>query len=164
MKKLALLLILSITISCSQAQKTDFTAETLDTKLLGLDGTDFAFKDIIAQHKGKTILMEVWASWCSDCVKAMPKVKELQKSNPEIVYLFISMDKTTEKWNAGIDKYGLNGYHFMAPDGMKGIFGKSIDLDWIPRYMVIDKSGKIALYRAVETDFDKIDQTLKSQK
>ena len=47
-------------------------------------------------------------------------------------------------------------------DGMKGTFGKSIDLDWIPRYMVINKNGSIAIYRAIETDFDKINTTLKT--
>lgn len=47
---------------------------------------------------------------------------------------------------------------------MKGKFGKAIDLDWIPRYIVIDKKGKIAIYRAIETDFDKINATLKKLK
>ena len=45
---------------------------------------------------------------------------------------------------------------------MKGSFGKSVDLDWIPRYMIIDKEGKITIYRAIETDFDKLNATLKS--
>jgi hypothetical protein len=45
---------------------------------------------------------------------------------------------------------------------MKGEFGKSIDLDWIPRYIVIDEKGKIIIYRAIETDFEKIDQALKN--
>jgi hypothetical protein len=44
---------------------------------------------------------------------------------------------------------------------MKGEFGKSIDLDWIPRYIIIDKKGNIITYRAIETDFEKINETLK---
>jgi thiol-disulfide isomerase/thioredoxin len=31
---------------------------------------------------------------CGDCVKAMPKIKELQANNPDVDYVFISMDKT----------------------------------------------------------------------
>ena len=49
----------------------------------------------------------------------------------------------------------------MMNDGMKGVFGKAIDLDWIPRYIIIDKTGKIVLYRAIETDFDKINSVVK---
>ncbi|MET0943915.1 MAG: TlpA family protein disulfide reductase, partial [Flavobacterium sp.] len=58
----------------------------------------------------------------------------------------------------------LKGDHYMINDGMKGVFGKAIDLDWIPRYIIVDKTGKIVLYRAIETDFDKINETLKSLK
>ena len=58
------------------------------------------------------------------------------------------------------------GEHIWAndPKMMKGDFGKSIDLDWIPRYMIIDKKQNIVLKRAIETDFDKINATLKELK
>jgi hypothetical protein len=51
----------------------------------------------------------------------------------------------------------------MANDQQQGVFG-TIDLDWIPRYIIVDKTGKIVLYRAIETDFDKINETLASLK
>jgi hypothetical protein len=47
---------------------------------------------------------------------------------------------------------------------MNGSFGKALDLDWIPRYIIIDKTGKIIVYRAIETDFELINTTLKSLK
>ena len=65
-----------------------------------------------------------------------------------------------EKWQAGISKHELKGEHFLIPDGMKGTFAKTINLDWIPRYIIVDKKGKVALYRAVETDHEKIQTTL----
>jgi len=151
-------------ISCSIAQKTNFSKEALVEKIITLEGTSVAFQDVLNQYKGKTVVIEVWASWCGDCVKAMPKMKELQANNPDVSYVFISMDKTADKWKAGIEKHLLKGDHFLAIDSMKGAFGKSIDLDWIPRYIIIDKNGKIVLYRAIETDFEKINTTLKSLK
>jgi hypothetical protein len=45
---------------------------------------------------------------------------------------------------------------------MKGEFGKSINLDWIPRYIILDKDGKIVTYRAIETDFEQINEQLKN--
>ncbi len=165
MKQIALVVIAFITFSCSQAQKTSFSKEALSEKLLGTDNSQTTFKNILKKYKGKTLVIEVWASWCGDCVKAMPKLKELQANNPDVSYLFISADKTAEKWKAGIEKHELNkGDHYMMNDGMKGLFGKAIDLDWIPRYIIVDKKGNIALYRAIETDFAKIDETLKGLK
>lgn len=164
MKRIILLLIAFATFSCTKAQKTEFSKEALSETLLATDGSQVAFQDILKKYKGKTLVIEVWASWCGDCVKAMPKLKELQANNPDVAYLFISMDKTADKWKAGIEKHELKGDHFMANDQMKGVFAKAVDVDWIPRYIIVDKTGKIALYRAIETDFDKINDTLKSLK
>lgn len=165
MKQLVLVVIAFISFSCSQAQKTAFSKEALSEKLLATDGSQVTFKNILKKYKGKTLVIEVWASWCGDCVKAMPKLKELQANNSDVSYLFISADKTADKWKSGIEKHELNkGDHYMMNDGMKGLFGKAIDLDWIPRYIVVDKTGKIVLYRAIETDFEKINSTLQSLK
>lgn len=151
-------------MSISSAQTKSFSKTSLKQKLTDTEGKEISFKDVLKKYKGKTVVMEVWASWCGDCVGAMPKVKELQANNPNVVYLFVSMDKAFDKWKAGIEKHDLKGEHFWVNDvdGMKGTFGKSINLDWIPRYIIINKEGKIVLYRAIETEFDKINTTLKS--
>ena len=47
---------------------------------------------------------------------------------------------------------------------MKGAFAKSLQVNWIPRYIIVDKEGNIALYNAIETDFTKIKETLKNIK
>lgn len=165
MKKVIVILAIVMTsVSCGNAQKKEFSKDALKGKLTDTESKEITFKEILKKHKGKTIVIEFWASWCSDCVKAMPKVKEMQASNPNVVYIFISLDKTFDKWKAGIEKHELAGEHYWVNDekGMKGTFGKSVDLDWIPRYMIINKKGQIELYRAIETDFEKINATLKT--
>lgn len=164
-KKLALLLgLFALSCSNSNTDKTKFSKEALLETLLAPDESQVAFQDILKSHEGKTVVVEMWASWCGDCVKAMPKTKELQANNPEVDFVFISLDKTADKWKKGIVKHELKGDHFMANDQQQGVFGKAIDLTWIPRYIILDKAGKIVLYRAIETDFDKINETLASLK
>jgi thiol-disulfide isomerase/thioredoxin len=164
MKKLIALVIAFATFSCTNAQKKEFSKKALSETLLTTDGGQLAFKKILKKHEGKTLVIEVWASWCGDCVKAMPKVHELQANNPDVDFVFLSMDKTADKWKAGIEKHELKGDHFMVNDQMKGVFAKEVDIDWIPRYIIVDKKGKIVLYRAIETDFDKINETLSKLK
>lgn len=160
MKKILNLLVLIVITSCSNAQKTEFSKPALESSLRTPDATVITFENSLKKHKGKVLLIEVWATWCGDCVKAMPKVHELQTKHPEIDYLFISMDKAEDKWKKGIKKYDLKGEHLLAKDQMKGDFAKAIDLNWIPRYIIVDKTGKIALYKAIETDFELINKTL----
>lgn len=162
MKKLLLLPLLFAVISCSQAQQTEFTAETLNAKMKSLDGKEMSFKDILAQYKGKTVVIDVWASWCPDCIKGMPKVHDLQKQFPNAVYLFLSYDRADDAWKKGIEKYEVRGEHYHVGTNMKkGEFSEGIKLDWIPRYMVVDKKGKIALFKAIEADDEKLIATLK---
>ncbi|UPT69719.1 MAG: TlpA family protein disulfide reductase [Flavobacterium sp. JAD_PAG50586_2] len=163
MKKALLCIIATIaTFACINAQQKEFSQVSLSKKLTTVDNTQITFAEILKKHEGKVTLIEVWASWCGDCVKAMPKLKELQAKNPGVDYVFISMDKVLDKWLTGIKTHELDGAHYWATDGMKGEFGKSIDLDWIPRYIVIDKNGGIVIYRAIETDFDKINEQLQA--
>ncbi len=161
MKKILALLVAVVSFSCSNAQKKSFSKEALAETLVAFDGSEVTFQSILEKHKGKTIVLECWASWCGDCVKAMPKIKELQANNPDVVYVFLSCDKTLDKWKEGIEKHELKGNHYLIKDGQKGSFGKSIDLDWIPRYIIVNKKGQISLYRAIETDFELIQKTLK---
>lgn len=165
MKKILLSLFVIISsISCTQAQKTTFTKEALSNVMMATDRSDITFEKILSENKGKIIVIDVWASWCADCLKGIPKVKELQEKNKDVVFIFLSMDKTFDKWIFGIEDQVLYGKHYLISDGMNGVFGKSIDLDWIPRYMIVDQTGKIALYKAVEADDAKITETLKKLK
>jgi thiol-disulfide isomerase/thioredoxin len=162
MKKLFLSLLVSLgLINCSEAQKTNFTEECLKEELLSIAGEQISFSKILDQYQNKTIVIDVWASWCTDCVKGMPKVEALQKQFPEAVFLFLSYDKTPEKWKLGIEKYNVKGEHYLIQSAWKGgSFSSSVDLDWIPRYMVV-KNKKITLYRAIEADDEKLINALK---
>jgi len=163
MKKTIVFLIALVAVfAFNVMQNETFTKEALSKKLITPENKEITFKDILKKHQGRVTVIEVWASWCGDCVKAMPKVKDMQANNPNVDYVFISMDKAFDKWQDGIAKHELKGDHYWATDGMKGEFGKSINLDWIPRYIIVDAKGKVQLYRAIETDFEKINTTLKN--
>jgi thiol-disulfide isomerase/thioredoxin len=165
MKKLIYMAaVIILSFSCSDAQKSTFSTAALENKLQASNGSTPTFEQILEKHKGKTTVIEVWASWCGDCVKAMPQLKEMQIKHPEVDYVFISVDKAEDKWKAGIEKHDLQGDHYFVTDGMKGAFGKAIDLDWIPRYIILDREGNIVTYRAIEKDFEAIDKTLNTLK
>lgn len=165
MKKIISILAIVTTLWSCQAQENEFSKESLQSVLKDKNNEDITFEQIIKNNKGKTVFIEVWASWCPDCVKALPEVEKLHNQfGNSVEFVNLSCDKTYEKWLVGIEKFNVQGDNYLITDGMKGTFGSSIKVDWIPRYMIVDKNGKIVLFRAIEKDFDKIKETLTNLK
>ena len=163
MKKIIATLALGLGLTSCQAQ-TEFLTESLNAILIDTENQAINFEEILKQNEGKTVVIEVWASWCSDCIKSMPQVKKLKEKFPEVAFVNLSCDKNFDAWKSGIEKFEVSGDNFLIPDGMKGEFGTSIKLDWIPRFIVINKDGKIVLFRAIEKDFNKIIESIETIK
>jgi thiol-disulfide isomerase/thioredoxin len=165
MRNFAFLFLFITSVACSKAQdKTQFSEKALAEVMISLEGEELPFSKIINQYKGKKVVIDVWASWCGDCVGGMPKVKELQDdSAADVVYLFLSLDKSEDAWKRGVQRYNVKGEHYFVPSGWKGDFNSSIDLDWIPRYIVVDRTGKIELFKATKASSKKLARAIKTK-
>ncbi len=161
MKHLLVFAIL-ILMGCKTKTESQFSEKALNDSLVSLDGKSTPLSSVLNEHKGKTILIDVWATWCGDCIKGMPKVKALQKQYPDAVFLFLSIDDTLEELKTGIEKYGVTGTHYFVPSGRKGNLGAFLDLDWIPRYLVVNKTGNIDLFKSVEANDEKVLNAMKN--
>ncbi len=126
-----------------------FSPITLNKEFDDVAGNKISFKNILEKHKGSPIVIDVWASWCPDCIKGFPELKNLQEKYPTTTFVFLSLDKTKDKWTEAIKKYDLKGDHYYLNEKMKDEFGQSIQLDWIPRYILVDSQGNIALKKAI---------------
>lgn len=155
-----LFIVFFLFVSFAQAQQKSFTDAALSEKFLSEDNSEIPFSEILKQYKGKTVFIDIWASWCKDCIAGMPKVQKLREENPDVVFLFLSLDKEVESWKHGIEKYKVQGENYFIPAGWKGVFCSSIGLDWIPRYMVVNSEGEIILYKAIETNDENLLKTL----
>jgi thiol-disulfide isomerase/thioredoxin len=163
MKKIILILLI-VFVSCNSEKPTQFTEKANLEMLIGLDNSKITLREVLNAHKGKKILIDVWASWCKDCIVGVPKIKELQKEFPDAVYLFLSVDRGNPSWKRAINKYNLVGEHYNLPEGMDdGEFVNFIHLNWIPRYMVIDENGEIILFKATNASDEKIKEALETK-
>ena len=162
MKHILFTLFITTVLSCQNREETQFSIEALNDDLINLQGDSVPFKSILEKHKGSTVLIDVWASWCGDCIKGLPSVRNLQKEYPEVVFLFLSVDENKDAWRKGIERFQIKGAHYNLPKGMKtGEFVDFINLSWIPRYMVIDAQGKISLFKATSASDSAIVEALK---
>lgn len=151
--KNSLLVFLFVTtlLSCQNRVETQFSEAALNDKFVTLNGDSILFKTILEKNLGNTVFIDVWASWCKDCLEGLPSVKELQQKHPEVDFVYLSLDKTQKAWKKGINRLEIKGDHYFMQSGWKGAMGTFLDLDWIPRYMIIDKQGSIKVFKAIKT-------------
>jgi thiol-disulfide isomerase/thioredoxin len=100
--------------------ETQFSEEALKDELINLKDESVSLESILEQHKGNTIFIDVWASWCKDCLKGLPGVKMLQQTHPEIDFIYLSLDKSKLAWKKSIDRLEIQGSHFFVQSGWKG--------------------------------------------
>lgn len=143
--------------------KTTFTPEVLQQKITATNGNKTTVAAILKEHQGKVLVIDFWASWCGDCIKALPGTHELKDKNPDVDFVYFSLDRAEDKWKKGIEKFNIeSGENYWFDQGWKNTFNNYIDLNWIPRFLIVDQKGKIAKYYAITPDDPAIQKTIDS--
>jgi len=159
-KTISILIILISFLSCGEAP-TQFPELVLNDSFVALNGEKIQLEEVLNKHKGKQTVINVWASWCRDCIIGMPDLKALQQEFSDTDFVFLSVDRNQTIWKRSIERYDLKGDHYFIPDGQKGIFGDFLNSNWIPRYMVIDIQGNIKLFKAKKANDNKLKESLR---
>ncbi|OIR00168.1 thiol-disulfide oxidoreductase ResA [mine drainage metagenome] len=111
-----------------------------DFKAVDVNGHEIS----LSQFKGKAILIDFWASWCSPCRKEIPHLKELFDlyHSKGFELITISIDKDTTAWKNAVDQENINNW-------CNVIVNKQIDANYenvtqpIPSQILIGPEGKI---------------------
>lgn len=102
-----------------------------------------------AEFRGKTLVIDVWATWCSSCLKKMPEFIALRNSysdNPDVEFITVSIDRkeVKENWLAAIAKREMGDMLNLYPNcSEQSQFESDYHVSGVPRYIVLDKEGKI---------------------
>ncbi len=113
--------------------------------LKDITGKEFNPKDI----EGKVVYVDYWASWCGPCRQEFPASKHLHerftaKQLKNIVFLYISIDGNEGSWKNAVEQIGMNGLLLISPGDWNSDIVKYFQINSIPRYMLIDKTGAIS--------------------
>ncbi|MCM2372419.1 redoxin domain-containing protein [Aporhodopirellula aestuarii] len=107
-----------------------------DYTLTLLDGTEISSDDL----KGKTVVLDFWATWCTPCIQAMPIIKAAvdEFNDQDVVFYAVNVAENASLVNgfAGEQDWGVD----VAVDP-KGTMIETFSAGKIPLTLVIAPSG-----------------------
>lgn len=163
MKKIIVILSVVLFTACKTEKPSSFPEAALNETFLALDEKPITFKEIIEKYKGKKILIESCASWCEECILGLPHVNKLMEKYPDVVFLFLSIDKTIPQWKKGIERFNMKGEHYFLESALKGGYAKSLGIQKIPNYMVVNERGIVSLANVAEATDPRLDEALNAK-
>ncbi|WP_298305023.1 TlpA disulfide reductase family protein [Flavobacterium sp.] len=97
--------------------------------------------------RGKYVYIDVWATWCGPCRAEIPSLKKIEEKyhDKKIAFVSISVDeqKDYEKWKKFVVEKQLGGIQLYADKNWMSDFIKAFGINSIPRFILIDPTGKV---------------------
>jgi thiol-disulfide isomerase/thioredoxin len=107
-------------------------------------------------ESGKNYVVEFWATWCGPCKTSIPHLTELQKKNPSVTFIGVSISEQDQaRVKPFVEEMGDKMAYRVAIDlvpekekDSPGVMAKTwmtaADQNGIPAAFIVNKEGKIA--------------------
>ena len=103
---------------------------------------DKLIETIVAQHPGKAVFIDIWATWCGPCmkgIKAMEPMK-MKLKDKNVVFVYLTNESSPQK-DFERQVAFISGQHYRLPGTKFSEYFPGID--GIPRYYLYNREGKL---------------------
>lgn len=141
------------------SQPAPSDGEAIDFTLTDLTGKPFTLSSL----KGKYVVVDFWGSWCINCIKGFPKMKEYyQKHRGRLEIVSVDCNDSEARWKAAVQKHGMPWVNVYNPRG-DGDLTKKLGITAFPTKLLVDPEGKVVKTFVGEDDsfYTVLDATVK---
>jgi thiol-disulfide isomerase/thioredoxin len=97
----------------------------------------------LAEHKGKVVLVDLWATWCAPCIKELPHLQELSEKFGAEDFLMLGVvleSGDPEEIQAFVAERAIRYPQVLGEEGTKDSFGPFLGY---PTKYLIDREGRV---------------------
>lgn len=132
---------------------------------VGKMAPDFALKDVrtgqvrnLSEFRGKTVVLNWFASWCGPCEREIPAFQDLAEARPnDVVILALDYLEGPEAAKGMLDRLGAT---FPALLDSQGKVAKHYRVSGLPVTYFIDKEGVVRSVHIGEVHLDDLEENL----
>lgn len=129
--------------------------KTLTDKMIFLkNGDQFkTFDEVINQFKGKTVLIDMWGTWCSPCRQEIAMHSQalhdyFKDKDMQFLYVANNDSHNTENWKKIISSQSIEGFHILANEALTNDIMVKSKGNGFPTYIILKKDGSYELSKA----------------
>ncbi len=130
-----------------------------DMQFIDSAGRFKKWEDVLAYFKGKTVLVDMWGTWCGPCREDLDKHSAAIKAHfkgEALDYLYIANHQSSasiKTWKELIAFFNLSGYHTIANPALTKDIMEKVQIkgegESFPTYVIIHKDGSFEQYQRI---------------
>lgn len=140
-------LILKTGIMNASVEEDEATIANLNFSLTDINRNEIA----MSSFRGKTVFINIWATWCPPCVAEMPGINKLHNrvASEDIVFIMISQDNSLDKAYNWVQKKEFD-FDVYATSNLPNQFRTGA----VPSTFVISPEGELVLTKTGIANYD----------
>jgi len=134
-----------------------------NTFLTSYNGDQLTLRKILEFNKGKSVYVDLWASWCVPCREDIKKSANAKTIMLEkgTAYIYLSIDKNIDSWKQATDEEKITLNQFLIKNGLASPLGKFLNIFYIPRYIYLDEKHLVKnIYAPRPTEINELKKLL----
>ncbi|MGM9714220.1 MAG: TlpA family protein disulfide reductase [Prevotella sp.] len=164
MQKLKTFLFLSLVCALAVIPMSPAYGQDLDAKYAttllpsGSEAPDFTIPSIVEGESvslshilsgGSYVILDFWASWCSDCRREIPSMKRLadEYKDYNLKVIGISYDTDATAWKNCVSQYDMQWIH--CSELKRWHHGTTTDtpygIKWVPSFYLLSPDGRVVI-------------------
>lgn len=129
--------------------KTTPSEHSMSSGAVNDGGINFTIKDLdgndvqLASYRGKTVLLNIWATWCGPCKKEIPDLNTIHRdySDKDVVVIGVLLESGTME---DAKKAVMEDFKIDYPTWYGDMqFARQFEVIGFPLTVIIDKEGKV---------------------